>query len=187
LAHHAGTREIFPESDVPATPAAESSAAGVIYANHPMKDPLLRLVHHMRWADAVVADALEVDPNPDADALRLFGHIASVEHLWYSRIQGTPAAHPVWPNFTVAEARQVAAVHADLFEGLVQGADGERFARRVAYVNSAGRQYENTISDIVMHTAIHGEHHRGQIARLLRAAGREPPYTDYIQFARRDQ
>jgi hypothetical protein len=35
--------------------------------------------------------------------------------------------------------------------------------------------------------SMHGGYHRGQIARQLRAAGREPPYTDYIEFTRRDQ
>lgn len=141
----------------------------------------------MRWADDLVADALEIDPNPDLDALRLFGHIASVEHLWYARIHGAAATYPVWPNFVASDSRQVAALHADLFEELVQMSDDGALARRVAYVNSAGHHYENTVLDIVMHTTIHGEHHRGQIARLLRAAGREPPYTDYIRFARRDQ
>jgi len=61
------------------------------------------------------------------------------------------------------------------------------FARRVTYRNSKGRRYESSVADIVMHVSMHGGYHRGQIARQLRAAGREPPYTDYIQFTRRDQ
>ncbi len=152
-----------------------------------MNELLLRLVQHMRWADDIVADALEIDPTPDAEALRLFGHIAAVEHLWYSRIQGVGAVYPVWPNFTAPESRRLAAEQADLFEELLQMSDTDALSRCVRCTNSAGRRYENTVSDIVMHTIIHGEHHRGQIARLLRAAGREPPYTDYIQFTRRDQ
>jgi uncharacterized damage-inducible protein DinB len=31
---------------------------------------------------------------------------------------------------------------------------------------------------------IHGAHHRGQIIAELRAAGAEPPYTDYIHSVR---
>jgi len=46
-----------------------------------MKELLLRLVAHMRWADAIVADALETDSAPDAESVRLFAHIAAVEHL----------------------------------------------------------------------------------------------------------
>ena len=146
---------------------------------------LHRLVAHMRWADQIVADALEADPEPES--VRLFAHIAAVEHLWYRRIFARPPACAVWPQLSVAEARALADEHATLFDALLDDADDDALARTIAYRNSAGRAYENTVADIIIHTAVHGEHHRGQIARLLRAAGREPPYTDYIQYARRDQ
>jgi uncharacterized damage-inducible protein DinB len=152
-----------------------------------MNEYLSRLIGHMRWADVLVADALEAYPSPEGDAVRLFAHIASVEHLWYSRIAGRAPDHAVWPDLTVMQARELAARAADLFERLLHDAPDDSLARTVAYRNSAGHPYENTVSDIVIHAAVHGEHHRGQIARLLRAAGREPPYTDYIQYARRDQ
>jgi uncharacterized damage-inducible protein DinB len=150
-----------------------------------MNDLLLRLIAHMRWADRLVADALQGDPSPDADAARLFAHIASVEHLWYSRIFGRTPDHAVWPDLSATESTRIAAEQADLFEQLVRGADAAFLGRPIAYRNSAGHAYESPVSEIVIHTAMHGEHHRGQIARRLRAAGREPPYTDYIQFSRR--
>ena len=148
--------------------------------------PILRdLVGHMRWADALVANALERDAPDDAESTRLFAHIASVEHLWFSRIQGRAAAHAVWPSLTVDESRALAAEHADLFEQLI--ADDTELARRVAYVNSAGKHFQSTVADIVTHTAMHGSHHRGQILRALRTLGHTPPYVDYIQYTRRDQ
>ena len=150
-----------------------------------MNEYLSRLIAHMRWADRVVADALQLEP--EAESVRLFAHIAAVEHLWYSRIFGRSPAHDVWPALSVAESRALADEHAALFEALLRDADDAALGRVISYRNSAGRDYENTVADIVIHTAVHGEHHRGQIARMLRAAGREPPYTDYIQFARRDQ
>jgi len=153
-----------------------------------MKDLLLRLMHHMRWADALFADALQGDaPGIPPDAPRYFAHIASVEHLWYARIHGAPAEHAVWPELSVAKSRDLAARHADLFERLLGDNDEAALARLVDYRNSAGRAFKNSVGDIVTHVAMHGSHHRGQIARLLRQAGQEPPYTDYIQFARRDQ
>lgn len=153
-----------------------------------MKDLLLRLMHHMRWADALFADALLGDaPGIPPDAPRYFAHIASVEHLWYTRIHGAPAQHAVWPELSVAESRDLAACHADLFERLLVDNDEAALSRLVDYRNSAGRAFKNSVGDIVTHVAMHGSHHRGQIARLLRQAGQEPPYTDYIQFARRDQ
>ena len=152
-----------------------------------MNDTLLRLIGHMRWADALVADALERDPSPDAEAVRLFAHIASVEHLWFFRIQGRTPRHAVWPALSPAESRAVAAEHADLFERLVRDADDAALTQVIEYRNSAGKDYRNSVADIVTHTSAHGEHQRGQIARLMRASGREPPYTDFIRFVRRDQ
>ena len=151
-----------------------------------MNDVLLNLIQHMRWADALAADALEHDPTPE-DVVRLFSHIASVEHLWYARIQGRAPAIAVWPSLTTAEARGIAAEHADLFERLVRAADEDALARPIHYRNSAGRSFHSTVSDIATHVAMHGSHHRGQILQRLRTAGREPPYVDFIQFMRRDQ
>lgn len=152
-----------------------------------MNDYLARLIDHMRWADRLVADALQQDATPDPEAVRLFAHIASVEHLWYSRIFAREPNHAVWPSLSPTESRALADEHANLFAALVKDVNSGSLERIVAYRNSAGHSYESSVSDIVIHTAIHGEHHRGQIARLLRAAGREPPYTDYIQYARRNQ
>lgn len=153
--------------------------------NFAMNDTLLRLVGHMRWADAQFADALAHDP--PAEAVRLFAHVASVEHLWYARIRGEPQQHAVWPTLDVSQARDLAAEHADLFEQLVTISDDDALARVVAYRNSAGRDYRSPVGEIVTHVAMHGSYHRGQIARSLRQAGHQPPYTDYIQFSRRDQ
>jgi uncharacterized damage-inducible protein DinB len=152
-----------------------------------MNDVLLNLMQHMRWADSLVADALDRDGIDDPNTLRLFAHIASVEHLWYARIQAQAPTLAVWPSLTVAEARSLAAEHADLYEELVRRADSDALARQVDYRNSAGRAFHSAVSDIVTHVAMHGSHHRGQILQRIRAAGHEPPYVDFIQFTRRDQ
>ena len=106
-----------------------------------MTETLLRLTGHMRWADALVADTLESIPGPDPEAVRLFAHIASVEHLWYARIQGLAPKHAVWPELSVGEARGVAAEHAGLFERLVRESDDDALARVIDYRNSAGKAY----------------------------------------------
>jgi uncharacterized damage-inducible protein DinB len=153
---------------------------------------LLNMIGHMRWADALVADALIANRGlqrqepPSGDPVRLFAHIAAVEHLWYSRIEGAPVAHAVWPDLSPDESRAIAERHADLFELLLAGGD-ERLQRVVSYRNSAGRDFRNTVEEITTHVAMHGSYHRGQIARIIRASGGDPPYTDYIQFMRREQ
>jgi len=151
-----------------------------------MKSILLNLVRHMRWADALVADALDAPSSP-ASAVRLFAHVAAAEHLWYTRVQGVAAEHAVWPELSVSEARVLAAQNADLFQRLVTEADTDALSRVVQYRNSAGNTFRNSVADIMTQVMLHGSHHRGQIAQTLRASGLEPPLVDYIVFARRDQ
>jgi len=148
---------------------------------------LRRLMAHMRWADSLTGDALQRNAPDDAESVRLFAHVASVEHLWYARIHERPAEHAIWPSFGLADARSVAATHADLFERLLAGANDSDLARTVPYRNSAGRSFKSSVGDIVTHVAMHGSHHRGQLVRRLRTLGHEPPYIDYIQFTRLDQ
>ena len=88
---------------------------------------------------------------------------------------------------TPSEAAALGARYADLYTRLVDGAPPDQMGRLVAYRNSAGRDFRSRVSDIVTHVAMHGSYHRGQIARQLRSVGREPPYTDFIQYTRRDQ
>jgi len=40
------------------------------------------------------------------------------------------------------------------------------------------------VRDILLHVAMHGQYHRGQINQLLRGAGLEPISVDYIVFVR---
>jgi len=93
----------------------------------------------------------------------------------------------VWPALSVADARELAAEHAELFAQMLAGAHDAALSQLVSYRNSQGIDFESSVGDIVTHTAMHGVHHRGQILRLLRAAGHEPPYIDYIQYTRLDQ
>jgi uncharacterized damage-inducible protein DinB len=181
---------VVPGGDVhgrESTPAANFAVTRRLGSKPPaMKELLQRLVAHMRWADALVAEALAA-PQPDAESVRLFAHIAAAEHLWHSRIQRIPPEHAVWPALSVTQAAALAERHAADFAVLLENANDTLLARIVEYRNSAGRDFRSSVSDIVVHVAMHGEHHRGQIARLVRASGREPPYTDYIQFTRRGQ
>jgi uncharacterized damage-inducible protein DinB len=54
----------------------------------------------------------------------------------------------------------------------------------ITYKNSKGESWKSTVEDVLTHITIHGAYHRGQIATAVRAAGGEPPYTDYIQGTR---
>jgi uncharacterized damage-inducible protein DinB len=148
-----------------------------------MADLLEKLYEHNWWAhDEIVAELRR--QAPDAETLRLVAHVVAAEHLWLSRIDGVPARVAVWPTMTVDEIVTLETENRARFRALLVRPDDTRL-RRVPYRNSAGNDFENDVEEILTHVAMHGHYHRGQIARAMRATGREPVYTDYIGFVRK--
>lgn len=148
-----------------------------------MTDLLEKLYEHNAWAhDAIVAELRRAAP--DADTLRLLAHVVAAEHLWLSRIDGVKPQVAVWPTLALDEIVTLEAENRARFRDLLARPDDTRL-RRVPYRNSAGNEFENDVASILTHVAMHGHYHRGQIARSMRAAGREPVYTDYIGFVRK--
>lgn len=148
---------------------------------------LERLHQHLQWANALVFDALTHALRPDPEVLRLLAHVLAAEELWIARLQGRPARYPVWPTMTLDQCAELSSENDEALAELLERLDDEGVRRMVRYRNSASYEFENSVGDILTHVAMHGQYHRGQIARQLRSLGFTPPYTDFIGFARRDQ
>jgi len=148
-----------------------------------MPQTLDRLYEHMWWAhDALVAEARR-EPL-DAETMKLFAHIVAAEHLWLNRIDATSQVVAVWPTLSLDAIEQLEDGNRRRFRELLRRPD-ETKRQRVRYRNSAGNEFDNDVEEILTHVALHGHYHRGQIARTMRAAGREPVYTDYIGYVRK--
>lgn len=148
-----------------------------------MADLLEQLYEHNWWAHDELIAELRRQP-ADADTLRLLAHVVAAEHLWLSRIDLVKPRVAVWPTLTLDEIGSLERENRLRFRELLERPDATR-DRSVHYRNSAGNEFDNTVRDILTHVALHGQYHRGQIARAMRAAGREPVYTDYIGFIRK--
>lgn len=148
-----------------------------------MSDLLQHLYDHMWWAHDELVGELRKSP-PDAETLRLFAHVVAAEHLWLGRIDLSKAKVAVWPTLSLDDVVQLESENRARFRELLRRRDDTR-EQRVRYRNSAGNSFDNSVGEILAHVALHGHYHRGQIARVMRAAGREPVYTDYIGFVRK--
>lgn len=142
---------------------------------------LARQLDYELWAATAVARSLATPATPARPRER-FAHIAAAHVLWLARVVGAPPALAVWPELDVVAA--LAAVRDAVGRWRALAADPALLARRVEYVNSAGRAWDNSVGEILTHVLFHSAYHRGQIASDLRAAGIEPAYTDFIQAAR---
>ncbi len=145
------------------------------------------LFAHCAWANQLIFESLRAEAAPDPEVLRLFNHVIAAEHLWLSRIHASEPRVAVWPALPLDDLDALARENAAGFTELLAPASASGLGRVVHYRNTAGREFDNTVRDILTHVALHGHYHRGQIATRMRASGRTPVYTDYIGWARLDQ
>ncbi len=118
-------------------------------------------------------------------AKAILGHILATEDVWLCRIDGEPGrALPVWADLSLADCRARCARNEAAFRKLLASVDDPGLRKPVAYVNSRGEHFENSIEDILAHVFMHGSYHRGQIAALVRAGGGNPVNTDFIAWVR---
>jgi uncharacterized damage-inducible protein DinB len=141
------------------------------------------LFEHMAWADERILESLR-QPGVPQRALDLYAHVLGAEHVWLARLERRPQTVAVWPAMTLDACAQLAVENTRAFHGYVERLTSEDLRRTVHYRNSAGKEFETAIEDILVHVAMHGSYHRGQVTLLVRDAGAEPQPTDYIAFVR---
>ena len=149
-----------------------------------MSTYIRKLVDHMKWADAAALDALRTSPGPEPRALTLYAHILGAEAVWLARIHGRPSDVPVWPSVSVDECVTLSARNAAAYDALLASLAPDDLSREIDYRNSAGTPFRSTLENILLHVALHGAYHRGQVALLVRDGAGEPIPTDYIAFTR---
>lgn len=147
---------------------------------------LLRLFSYDKWANKqVVVTLRENMPFEGKDkSSKLFAHIGGAQELWFRRIKGdTTDTLQVWPDYTLTTTfEKLKTLTAD-WKQLLKS-NSSNLDKQISYHNSKGKRYQTMLSDILHHVIIHGQHHRAQIAKLLRNAKIEPPATDFIFFCR---
>jgi uncharacterized damage-inducible protein DinB len=145
---------------------------------------LLRLFEHMVWADARVLERLRADDHTPR-ALKLFAHLLAAERVWLARLRGEDSsALEIWPDLAVEECAALAGHLRIELGALFASLSPSELGRLVLYQNSAGREFSTPVGEILIHLALHGAYHRGQIATRMRDAAAEPINTDYITFVR---
>jgi uncharacterized damage-inducible protein DinB len=149
-----------------------------------MMDHLERLFAHLAWSDEHVLQSLRDGGEDVAHARELFAHILGSELVWLARIEGRPAEVAVWPDLSLDQCAAMATRVCAGYDRLLSSLDDPGLLRLVHYRNSAGTEFDSAVGDMLLHVAMHGSYHRGQIALLVRAGGSTPAPTDYIAFVR---
>lgn len=138
----------------------------------------------MAWADSRALSALRDAAVASADAATLMAHILGAEETWLARIEARSPTLAVWPELSIEEMAFFSSSLQASYREVVQRASDDALAKPIRYTNSAGQTFDTPLDDILIHVALHGTYHRGQVAILLRRGGAVPSPTDYIAFAR---
>lgn len=147
-------------------------------------DQLQQLFKYDLWANrkiaAILSDQSSRAPNK---CNALFAHLAVAQDVWYKRITGgNTSTINLWPDdLSVKQALNLLEKRHDDWMQLLRSADTER---DVTYANSSGTEFTTPLTGILHHVIIHGQHHRAQMAMLLRQNEISPPATDFIFYLR---
>lgn len=142
-----------------------------------------QLIKYDEWANQRIFSQVIKMPDGDnrAEAQKLFSHLLAAQIIWADRARGKKPSLDIWPLWTLEEAKTF------LDESpLVLKTFLDQKEETITYQNSSRETFTNTVEEILHHLIIHGQHHRAQIAMLLRKAGMKPTSTDLIFYLRKE-
>lgn len=152
-----------------------------------MLEYLQTLFKHAAWADARVLAMLRSETSEEdaPDAFRIVAHLLAAERVWLLRLRGEDStAMPIWPELSLQDMADLSDENRDDYAAYLAATSPEQLEETITYQNSAGITFHTRAIDILTHVALHGNYHRGQVARMIRLAGGEPINTDYITYVR---
>ncbi|WP_426452522.1 DinB family protein [Paenibacillus sp. S-38] len=148
-----------------------------------------KMFAHVDWANRELLEALRAAPAEKAEkASILFLHVLQAEHIWLTRLRGeSTEGLPLWEDHAdLAVCAALIEANGSGFPAWLDALPEDRLDKPIAYRSQAGVPFESSPRDILIHVALHGQYHRGQINAALRAGGIEPAAVDYILYARLD-
>jgi uncharacterized damage-inducible protein DinB len=143
-----------------------------------------QLLQHSTWADDEVVRALTSTPGAPDQAWREYAHVLGAAEVWLSRLEQRDKRVSVWPDFSPAECEAFKELLRTEYANLQARLSDEALDQSITYTTSDGRSFANTIGDILVHVAMHGQYHRGKVNLLLRQAELAPAPVDLIAFIR---
>jgi uncharacterized damage-inducible protein DinB len=132
------------------------------------------------WANKLVLSQIKSLQLESAELL--LSHVINAQLIWLSRILPELDLkidyQKVW---TLDEIPEILEENTSEFKKIIESDSMERM---VQFSNSKGEQFSLGLEHILFHVIIHGQHHRAQIAKIIRESGGIPKPTDYIFYIR---
>ncbi|NHC43191.1 damage-inducible protein DinB [Bacillus sp. MM2020_1] len=148
-------------------------------------ETIKNMFEHLHWGNQRILKTLQTIEGENKQVYNLFAHILLAEQVWFTRLKGLDSSKlPIWAEINLEACEQLVYQNHQNFKGFLAGLSTPNLEKIVSYKNSKGKEFNNSVGDILTHVALHGQYHRGQINLLLRANEFEPVNVDFITFVR---
>ena len=143
------------------------------------------------WRQARVCELLEgLDPAVFSQQLHgSFGslhiivhHLVWAEMVWLGRVDQNTVA--VMQDRDMQDMLAVWRRSSDKWVEILAASSEEDFDKTIAYYNTKGDAFSNTLAEIIFHVVDHATYHTGQLMSALRGFGIEPIPTNIIHYLR---
>ena len=162
-----------------------------------LAEQILRLYEYNRWANHLIlekAGQLTLEqlsaPSrfPRGSMLETLFHAFYAEWVWRKRIQGqSPLPNDemihVEDYATLGHLKSAWQSEEQAMVSYLSGLEGNALEANIHYSNSRG-EFDERLSDILMHVVLHGMQHRSELAQMLTELGHSPGDVDYIIYRR---
>lgn len=145
-----------------------------------------RMMDHLYWANRELLHAIEESKGANKEIYKLCRHIFIAEQVWLLRLEGKNSSNVnLWAEDADIDALlKLNQTNEQQYKRYVRELSEHRLDDMIAYLNLSGASFQTSIRDILIHVALHGQYHRGQINRALREEGAGPAVLDYILYTR---
>jgi uncharacterized damage-inducible protein DinB len=144
-----------------------------------------KMYEHLNWSNQHILETLQSIENENPELIRLFSHILLAEKVWITRLQGLDSSLlPIWSEVDIEVCADLVMQNKESLTKFLTNLPITDLDKLISYTNSKGKEFKNSVRDILTHVALHGQYHRGQINSRLRADGFEPVNIDFITFVR---
>ncbi|MBK5445024.1 DinB family protein [Peribacillus butanolivorans] len=144
-----------------------------------------KMYEHLNWANQLILETLQSIEDKNQEVSRLFSHILLAEKVWITRLRGLDSSRlPIWSEVDIEVCAELVMHNKESLTTFLTNSSNTDLDKLISYTNSKGKEFKNSVRDILTHVALHGQYHRGQINSRLRSDGFEPANIDFITFVR---
>jgi uncharacterized damage-inducible protein DinB len=148
-------------------------------------ETIRNMFEHLHWSNHRILETLKNMEGENKQVKNLFSHILLAEHVWFTRLKGSDSSKlSIWAEVSLEACAELVNQNLQNFKEFLSGFSNSDLEQIVLYRNSKGKEFQNSVRDILTHVALHGQYHRGQINLLLRANESEPVDVDFVTFRR---